>query len=169
MAMLLNILFTYLWIVGITNAINLLDNMDGLAGGIALVAALILSYFFWREGNIEFLLITVALTGSLIGFLIHNFPPASIFMGNSGSTFLGFTLAGLAILGKWSNTSNFVSVSAPILIFGVLIFDMIYESVTGDFYVIPELQRTISVDIRYVLFVTDKFSGATHLIAEIGL
>ncbi len=50
-----------------------------------------------------------------------------------------------------------------------IIFDMIYESVTGDFYVIPELQRTISVDIRYVLFVTDKFSGATHLIAEIGL
>jgi len=50
-----------------------------------------------------------------------------------------------------------------------IIFDMIYESVTGDYYVIPELQRTISVDIRYVLFVTDKFSGATHLIAEIGL
>ncbi len=123
-ALLLNTLLTYIWIVGITNAINLLDNMDGLAGGISLVAALILSYFFWREGNFEFLLISIALSGSILGFLIYNFPPASIFMGNSGSTFIGFTLAVLAIARQPQASNVFAILGVPTLIFLLPIIDI---------------------------------------------
>ncbi|MGW8251046.1 MAG: MraY family glycosyltransferase, partial [Anaerolineales bacterium] len=88
-----NIGLTFLWLVGITNAINLLDNMDGLAGGISVITALILSFFFWRLGDSSLLVISLALAGAVLGFLIYNFPPASIFMGDSGSLYTGFTLA----------------------------------------------------------------------------
>ena len=75
----------------------------------------------------------VALGGACAGFLPYNFrmgKSAMLFLGDAGSTFLGFTLAGLAVLGKWSTSSNFVSLTAPILIFGVLIFDMIYVTLS---------------------------------------
>jgi UDP-GlcNAc:undecaprenyl-phosphate GlcNAc-1-phosphate transferase len=75
--------------VGITNAFNLLDNMDGLAAGIALIAAGILSYFFLSSGDIALSAVSLCLAGAVAGFLIYNFPPASIFMGDSGSLFLG--------------------------------------------------------------------------------
>jgi len=123
-ALLLNTLLTYVWIIGITNAINLLDNMDGLAGGISLVAALILSYFFWREGNFEFLIISITLSGSIFGFLFYNFPPASIFMGNSGSTFIGFTLAVLAIARQPQASNVFAILGVPTLIFLLPIIDI---------------------------------------------
>ena len=97
LAQLPNIVLTFFWLVGITNAINLLDNMDGLAGGIALVTAGFLGYFAWTSGDQGLLMIALALAGSLLGFLVFNFPPASIFMGDSGSLFLGFTLAATAI------------------------------------------------------------------------
>ncbi len=69
-----NILLTFFWLVGITNAINLLDNMDGLAGGVALITSGFLSIFFWRAGNTELLIFSLALAGSILGFLIFNFP-----------------------------------------------------------------------------------------------
>ena len=93
----LNIIFTFGWLIGITNAINLLDNMDGLAGGIALIAALMLSLMFWQVKALDLLVIALALCGGTLGFLFFNFPPASVFMGDGGSLFLGFTLASLAI------------------------------------------------------------------------
>ena len=96
-AQLPNTVLTFIWLVGITNAINLLDNMDGLAGGISFITTLLLGYLFWRAGNYSLVLVCAAISGSLIGFLIFNYPPASIFMGDSGSMFLGFTLACLAI------------------------------------------------------------------------
>jgi UDP-GlcNAc:undecaprenyl-phosphate/decaprenyl-phosphate GlcNAc-1-phosphate transferase len=83
-----NVILTFSWLVGISNAINLLDNMDGLAGGIALIAASFLAYFFWLGGSQILLALTLALVGSIMGFLIYNFPPAKIFMGDSGSIFL---------------------------------------------------------------------------------
>jgi UDP-GlcNAc:undecaprenyl-phosphate/decaprenyl-phosphate GlcNAc-1-phosphate transferase len=118
-----NILLTFAWLVGITNAINLLDNMDGLAGGIVLITAGILSYFFWQAGNSSLLLVSLALAGSVLGFLVFNFPPASIFMGDSGSLFLGFTLAVLAIARQPQASNVFAIMGVPTLLFLLPILD----------------------------------------------
>jgi UDP-GlcNAc:undecaprenyl-phosphate GlcNAc-1-phosphate transferase len=119
-----NILLTYLWLVGITNAINLLDNIDGLAGGIAFITSGVLSYFFWRSGNLSLLWVSLALAGSLLGFLVYNFPPAKIFMGDSGSLFIGFTLATLAIANQKQQASDvFAILGVPTLLFLLPILD----------------------------------------------
>ncbi len=130
LAQLPNILFTYVWLVGITNAINLLDNMDGLAAGISLIAALVLGYFFWHSGNISLYWISMALVGSLAGFLVFNFPPASIFMGDSGSLFLGFSLASLAIAQQQQASDVFAVIAAPTLIFLIPILDTTLVMIT---------------------------------------
>jgi UDP-GlcNAc:undecaprenyl-phosphate GlcNAc-1-phosphate transferase len=118
-----NILFTFFWLVGITNAINLLDNMDGLAGGISLVTAGILAYFFWRAGSQGLLWVCLALVGALLGFLFYNFPPAKIFMGDSGSLFLGFTLAVLAIAHQQQASNVLAVLGVPTLLFLLPILD----------------------------------------------
>jgi len=125
-----NIMLTIFWLIGITNAINLLDNMDGLAGGISLITALILSYFFWRGGNLGLLGISLALAGSLTGFLVFNFPPAKIFMGDSGSLFLGFTLATLAIARQPQASNVFAIMGVPTLLFMLPILDTILVTIT---------------------------------------
>lgn len=122
-AQLLDILFTFIWLVSITNAINLLDNMDGLAGGVSLITVGVLGYFFWRAGNENLLGLTLSLAGSLLGFLIFNFPPASIFMGDSGSLFLGFTLALLSIARQPQASNVFAIVGVPTLLFLLPILD----------------------------------------------
>ena len=85
------------WLVAITNALNLLDNLDGLAGGVAIIAALFLAYFCHAAGQPHMAVLAAALAGAAVGFLIFNFNPASIFMGDGGSLFLGFTLASVAM------------------------------------------------------------------------
>ncbi len=122
-AALLNILITVVWLVGITNAINLLDNMDGLAGGISFIAASIISFFFWQTPGEGLLVFSLSLAGAILGFLVFNFPPASIFMGDSGSLFLGFTLAALAIARKPQASNVFAVMSVPTLIFLLPILD----------------------------------------------
>jgi len=125
-----NILLTYVWLIGITNAINLLDNMDGLAAGISLITAIFLSYFFWHAGNLSLLGMSLALAGSVLGFLIFNFPPASIFMGDSGSLFLGFTLALLAIAQQQQASDVFAVLGVPTLLFMLPILDTTLVTVT---------------------------------------
>jgi UDP-GlcNAc:undecaprenyl-phosphate GlcNAc-1-phosphate transferase len=123
---LLNVMITVVWLVGITNAINLLDNMDGLAAGISLISAGFLAYFFWQSNDAaeqELLLITMALFGAILGFLIFNFPPAKIFMGDSGSLLLGFTLAALAIARRPQASNVLAVMSVPTLIFLLPILD----------------------------------------------
>ena len=129
-AQFLNILLTFIWLVGITNAINLLDNMDGLAGGISLIATLLLGYLFWQAGNLTLVYIAAALAGSLIGFLYYNFPPAKIFMGDSGSMFLGFTLASLAIARQPQASNVFAVLGVPTLLFLLPIMDTILVTFT---------------------------------------
>ena len=130
LAQLPNILFTYAWLVGITNAINLLDNMDGLAGGISLITAGFLGYFFWGAGNTSLLWISMALAGSVLGFLVYNFPPASIFMGDSGSLFLGFTLAVLAIAQQQQASDVLAVLTVPTLLFMLPILDTTLVTIT---------------------------------------
>jgi UDP-GlcNAc:undecaprenyl-phosphate GlcNAc-1-phosphate transferase len=125
-----NIMLTFLWLVGITNAINLLDNMDGLAGGVALIASGFLSVFFWKTNYPDLLVIALALAGSMLGFLIFNFPPAKIFMGDSGSMLLGFSLAALAIARRTQASNVFAIVGVPTLIFLLPILDTGLVSIT---------------------------------------
>ncbi len=128
---LLNILLTFVWLVGITNALNLLDNMDGLAGGIALIVALFLGVFFSRAGNQpEFLAVAASLGGAILGFLVFNFPPASIFMGDSGSLFLGYTLAALAVVRKTSASNVLAVIAIPALLFLLPILDTTLVTIT---------------------------------------
>jgi UDP-GlcNAc:undecaprenyl-phosphate GlcNAc-1-phosphate transferase len=125
-----NIILTFAWLVGITNAINLLDNMDGLAGGVALIAAGALSYFFWRAQDWPLLMISLALAGGILGFLVFNFPPARIFMGDGGSLFLGFTLSALAVARK-TQASNVLAVfGVPIMLFLLPILDTSLVTIT---------------------------------------
>jgi UDP-GlcNAc:undecaprenyl-phosphate/decaprenyl-phosphate GlcNAc-1-phosphate transferase len=128
----LNVLVTVLWIVGITNAFNFSDGMDGLATGLAVIIAFFLGVVAFRTNQPALGWIAVALIGAGLGFLPYNLKlkaPATIFLGDAGSTFLGFTLACLAVKGNWADGRPIVSVSTPILIFGVLIYDMIHTSV----------------------------------------
>jgi UDP-GlcNAc:undecaprenyl-phosphate GlcNAc-1-phosphate transferase len=122
-----NILLTFIWLIGITNAINLLDNMDGLASGISLITSATLSFFFWRAGDFGSLLISLALAGSNLGFLLFNFPPASIFMGDSGSEFLGFSLAVLAIARQPQASNVFAVMGVPTILFLLPIVDTVLD------------------------------------------
>ena len=128
----LNVLFTILWIIGITNAMNFIDGMDGLASGIAAIMAMFMGMVAFQTGQPFMGWIAVAMMGSCLGFLPFNAGlkrPASIYLGDAGSTFIGFMLAALAIKGDWSDSSRIVSFSAPVLIFWVLIYDMAYITV----------------------------------------
>ncbi len=125
-----NIILTMLWIIGITNAINLLDNMDGLAGGITVICSAMLGYFFWNSGYNDLLIISLALCGAVMGFLVYNFPPAKIFMGNNGSYFLGFLLAELAVAKRTQVSNVFAALGVPILLLLFPIIDTIFVMVT---------------------------------------
>lgn len=130
-----NIFLTILWVVGLTNAMNFFDGMDGLAAGLSAIIAFFLGIVAFQTNQPFFGWLAGGIFGACLGFLPYNFKfrkPATIFLGDSGSTFLGFTLACLAILGEWSD-QHIVSLTAPLLIFGVLIFDMSYITVTRLF------------------------------------
>jgi UDP-GlcNAc:undecaprenyl-phosphate GlcNAc-1-phosphate transferase len=122
-----NIAITIFWLIGITNSINLLDNMDGLAGGIAAIASTCLAINFLINGQPNEALLLIVLAVSLFAFLIYNSNPASIFMGDSGSLFVGFLLASTALLssaGAAGRSRSLLSVlAAPVLIFVIPIFD----------------------------------------------
>ncbi len=125
-----NIILTYLWLVGITNAVNLLDNMDGLAGGITVIAGIILAIYYLLGGQNHILILIASLVGATLGFLFFNFPPAKIFMANSGSMFLGFLLAALP-LGRQSQASNvFAALGVPTLIMLLPILDTSFVMIT---------------------------------------
>ncbi len=127
----LNTAITAFWLIGITNAINLLDNMDGLSAGIAAIAAFSLAIGFGASGQFSELLFLSVFIGALIGFLVFNFNPASIFMGDCGSMFVGFLLASSVLLTDAGGRSRgIVSILAvPALILFVPIFDTTFVTV----------------------------------------
>ncbi len=119
----LDTMVTIAWIVGITNAFNLLDNMDGLCAGIGCIAAVFLTLLFWNTTPVASL-IALAVAGTLAAFLIFNFNPASIFMGDSGSLTIGFVLALLSLYFSETGTTNILSkVALPVMLMLVPIFD----------------------------------------------
>ncbi len=122
---------TVFWIVGITNALNLLDNMDGLAGGVAFLAAAFQGCFFFIEHQESQAMACCALAGALLGFLVFNWNPASIFMGDSGSLFLGYTLATLAMHQGYGRSRGLLAtIAAPTMVMLVPIFDTTFVTLT---------------------------------------
>jgi len=113
---------TLLWIIGITNAINLIDGIDGLAGGIGAIAAFVFGIFFWVSGSLISAEVCFTLAGAILGFLIFNLPPASIFMGDCGSLFIGFLLSLLPLLGQHETKVEIGLISASTIL-AVPIFD----------------------------------------------
>lgn len=120
----LEVSLTVLWIVGLSNAINFLDNMDGLSSGIVIIAASSIMGLSLLKGRTDVALLCLALVGACLGFLRYNFNPAKIFMGDCGSLFLGYMLAMLAVLGGWQHNSSAISTFlSSVLVLGVAIFD----------------------------------------------
>ncbi len=120
-----NIIVTLGWIVVITNSMNLLDNMDGLSGGIGAVAAIF--FLLLAAMNRQYLVgaLSAALVGACLGFLIYNFNPARIFMGDAGSLFLGFVLAAVGIKLRFPEGVKIVTWMVPVLIMGLPLFDTV--------------------------------------------
>ncbi len=115
---------TILWIVGVTNAINLIDGLDGLAAGVSGIAIGTIAVMSFLMGNTMIALMCLVLLGSIIGFLFFNFHPAKIFMGDTGSLFLGFSLAMLSMLGfKQIAVVSFIT---PLIIIGVPLSDTLF-------------------------------------------
>lgn len=119
------------WFLAVTNGLNLLDNMDGLAGGVAAIAALCLGALFVLDGDLVLAIPAFALVGALAGFLLYNYPPARIFMGDSGSLFIGLILAGLALSpSPGLSRGLFAVVAVPVLVLAVPLFDTALVAVT---------------------------------------
>lgn len=132
-AVVTNVVLTFFWIVGITNAMNFFDGMDGLAAGLSATIAFFIGMVAFQTDQPFFGWIAAAIMGACLGFLPYNFrvkTSAAIFLGDAGSTVLGFLLACVAVYGKWSGEDPVVALVSPLLIFWVLIFDMVY--ITAD-------------------------------------
>lgn len=132
-----NYAITLLWLLGITNAINFLDNMDGLSAGISAVTSSFILLLALVNGQFLVGALSAAVLGACLGFLRDNFPPAKIFMGDVGSLFLGFLLAVMGIQLRFPANSNFVTWMVPVFLFGLPIFDM-------TLVVISRLRRGLS-------------------------
>jgi UDP-GlcNAc:undecaprenyl-phosphate GlcNAc-1-phosphate transferase len=127
-----NALLTVFWIIGITNAMNFFDGMDGLAAGLGALIAFFLGVVAFQTAQPFIGWIAVAMMGSCLGFLPFNFKArgnAAIFLGDAGSTVIGFVLACVAVYGDWAESDPVVALISPLLIFWVLIFDMVHITV----------------------------------------
>jgi UDP-GlcNAc:undecaprenyl-phosphate GlcNAc-1-phosphate transferase len=129
-----NMVLTVLWIVGITNAMNFLDGMDGAAAGVGAIISFFLGILAFLTDQPFLGWISLSMMGSCIGFLPYNLKikkRAAIFLGDAGSTFIGFVLASLAVYGNWwvEDDNPIVSFASPVLIFWILISDMVYITI----------------------------------------
>jgi UDP-GlcNAc:undecaprenyl-phosphate GlcNAc-1-phosphate transferase len=118
----LSVPITIVWVIGVTNAINLIDGLDGLAAGVTSIILLTLFLVAYYRGHHVTIVLTLALGGSTLGFLRYNFNPAKIFMGDSGSLFLGFALAAIAVEGS-QKSATAVAFLIPIIAMGLPLMD----------------------------------------------
>lgn len=133
---LLSIPVTVLWIISVTNAVNLIDGLDGLAGGTSLIAILTLAAVVWIEAGRsggspeqrDAIMLALILAAAVIGFLRFNFYPARIFLGDSGSMYLGFSVAVLAVMGL-AKSATFISIIIPVVILGIPLLDTVFAIV----------------------------------------
>jgi len=111
---------SFVWFVGLTNAYNFMDGLDGLAAGVAVIACAFLAYVAFQNGGHTVFVMSYILLAGAAGFLLFNFPPARIFMGDVGSAFLGFTFAGLAIMGARPDGAHISFLVVPLLLFNFI-------------------------------------------------
>jgi UDP-GlcNAc:undecaprenyl-phosphate GlcNAc-1-phosphate transferase len=140
-----NAVLTLLWFLTVTNALQFLDGMDGLAAGLGAVAALFFSVAALGTNQPYLMFLAAPLVGACLGFLPYNFRPgrpATIFLGDAGASFIGFTLAGLAVMGEWADNDPIVALLTPVLILAVPLFDIafvgIVRVVTGKVHTLGE-------------------------------
>lgn len=121
----LDVIITTIWIVGVTNSFNLLDNLDGLTAGVSIIAALILFAVAILQGQILFAFMLIALAGACLGFLFYNFNPSKLFMGDSGSLFLGYMFGALTVTGSYvvKSSESILPVAMPVLILSIPLYD----------------------------------------------
>lgn len=119
----LNVIITVIWVVGITNALNHLDVMDGLAAGVSIIVAFSFCAISCMHYDRNIVILSLVLTGATAAFLAQNLPPAKIYLGNAGSHFLGFVLAALALSVSYADLNNEIALFSPVLILGLPIFD----------------------------------------------
>lgn len=140
----LNVALTLLWFLTVTNALQFLDGMDGLASGLGVIAALFFSISAAQTGQPYLFVLAAPLVGACLGFLPYNFrrDGARIFLGDSGASFIGFTLAGLAVMGEWAQDDPLVALLTPVLILAVPLFDIVFVGVvrvvTGKVHTLGE-------------------------------
>ena len=120
---------TILWILGITNSINFLDGIDGLASGVSAIAALSFAAIAAVTGQTAVVLVSIVLAGATLGFLKYNYRPASIYLGDSGATLLGFLLACIGLVGDWGVPDRIEDIFVPVIVLGVPIYDTIYITI----------------------------------------
>jgi len=130
-AAVLNLGLTLLWFLAVTNAVQFLDGMDGLAAGLGVIAGLFFSISALQTGQSYLFILAAPLVGACLGFLPYNFrrDGARIFLGDAGASFIGFTLAGLAVVGEWADDDPIVALLTPILILAVPLFDIAFIGV----------------------------------------
>jgi UDP-GlcNAc:undecaprenyl-phosphate/decaprenyl-phosphate GlcNAc-1-phosphate transferase len=114
---------TVLWILAVTNAMNIIDILDGLASGVSVIAALSIAIANFMAGRAAVAFLSLVLAGSVLGFLRHNFYPAKIYLGDAGSLFIGFMLAALSMNAGYTR-ANLLAVVSPVLILGIPLFDL---------------------------------------------
>lgn len=119
---------TLIWIVSMMNTVNLIDGLDGLAAGVSAISAMVITIIAVQTGHWSAAVLSVALAGSALGFLRYNFAPASIFMGDAGSMFLGYTLATATIIGVLKSVFT-ISIAIPIIVLAIPIFDTAFAIV----------------------------------------
>ncbi len=118
----IEIIFTYFWILGVTNAVNLIDGMDGLASGLSLIGFVSLGVVYSLSGNVYYSVLCFVLAGGVLGFLRFNLPPSIIFMGDTGSLFLGFIISVLSVVITYQSGTAF-SVFIPVMFVSIPVLD----------------------------------------------
>ena len=156
----INFVLTLFWIVGVTSAFNAMDHMDGLASGLTVFASMAYAYVAIQNGQWSWGALSIALMGSSIGFLFYNFPPASIFMGDAGSFFLGYSLAAVSVMGAWS-TNPIKAIMVPVFILGLPIFDLMYV-------VVRRKVKKMTKGIRQIITFSAK-DHFSHRLLELGM
>ncbi|MBN1622062.1 MAG: undecaprenyl/decaprenyl-phosphate alpha-N-acetylglucosaminyl 1-phosphate transferase [Endomicrobiales bacterium] len=125
---------TAFWLIGLANALNFLDGVDGLAAGLGAVCSFLFFFIALPTEQKHLTYLTISITGACLGFLPFNWKPARVFLGDAGATFLGFLIAGIAVMGSWGYNNPMVALSTPLLILGIPIFDMIYTTISRIYY-----------------------------------
>jgi len=170
-----NLVITVIWIVTIINAFNLLDILDGLATGLGLIASLVFFLLSWLTGNYMISWICLILSGSLFAFLIFNFPPAKMYLGDMGSMFIGYILSIIALKINYAPENHQFALIAPVLVLGLPIYDLIFVSFrriifkksvivkSNDHFVFQLIKRGFS--LKKVLFIMYSLSFLFGVVA----